>query len=134
VLDEADLPDTYPISFESEPSTAAVDAAKVERIIENLLFNATRHTPEGTPISLSVRPAEGGVLIRVEDEGPGVPAEMREIIFEPFRQSELHPSRGAGIGLSLVASFAEMHGGRAWAEEGAGGGAVFLVFLPEHRR
>jgi signal transduction histidine kinase len=72
------------------------------------------------------------VLIAVEDAGPGVPQDVREAIFEPFRQAGggQIPSPGVGVGLSLVARFAELHGGRAWADERPGGGASFKVFLP----
>jgi signal transduction histidine kinase len=73
-----------------------------------------------------------GVLISVEDAGPGVPEELRDGIFEPFHQGpqrEQH-SPGVGIGLSLVARFAECHGGRAWIEDRPGGGAAFRVSIP----
>lgn len=129
-LEEADMPDTHPVSLELEPVEAPVDASKVERIIENLLFNAARHTPTGTRVTLSVHAVEGGALIRVDDEGPGVPPPLREAIFHPFRQGERHPTQGAGLGLSLVARFAELHGGRAWVEDEPRGGASFRVFLP----
>jgi PAS domain S-box-containing protein len=116
----------------TEPIVAAVDPAKVERIIENLLANAARHTEVDNEIWLRVEPREGGVLIVVEDDGPGVPTELREVIFEPFRQGPTasKSSPGTGIGLSLVARFAELHEGRAWVEERDGGGASFHVFLP----
>ncbi len=116
----------------TEDVELAVDAAKVERIVENLLTNAIRHTPiEGT-IWLRVEGTTDGVLIVVEDDGPGVTEELRSTIFEPFRQGPAAPSHspGTGIGLSLVARFAELHGGRAWVEERPGGGASFRVFLP----
>ena len=72
------------------------------------------------------------MLIVVEDAGPGVPDEMKESIFEAFRQGRerVHHSPGVGIGLSLVARFAELHGGRAWVEDRPGGGASFRVLLP----
>src|SRR5439155_2730079 len=110
----------------------AVDAAKVERIVENLLANTVRHTPENAQIWVSVLPNEGGPLIGVQDDGPGVPAELRESIFEPFRQGPDAPqhSPGVGVGLTLVKRFAELHGGRAWVEERDGGGASFQIFLP----
>jgi signal transduction histidine kinase len=73
----------------------------------------------------------GGVLIVVEDDGPGVPDELKQAVFEPFRQGNgvPYPSPGVGVGLSLVARFAELHGGRAWVEERDGGGASFRVLF-----
>jgi two-component system sensor histidine kinase MtrB len=101
--------------------------------VENLLVNAARHTPPDCTIWVKVVPEDGGVLITVEDQGAGVPEELRETIFEPFRQGPGAPahSPGVGIGLSLVARFAELHAGRAWVEERPGGGASFKVFLPD---
>ncbi len=121
------------IRVEVEPITVSIDAAKVERILENLISNAIRHTPDGTPISIRAAGQDGGVVIVVEDEGPGIPAELREAVFEPFRQapgSSSEHSPGVGVGLSLVRRFAELHGGRAWLEDREGGGASFHVFLP----
>jgi signal transduction histidine kinase len=75
-----------------------------------------------------------GVSIVVEDDGPGVPPELRESIFEPFNRGDAPPDRGAGvgIGLALVARFAAMHGGRAWVQEREGRGASFRVWLPAY--
>ena len=118
----------------AEPVVISVDPAKVERIVENLLMNAARHTKPDRTIWLRVQPAGDGVLIVIEDDGLGVPEELREAIFEPFRQgpgSSSSHSPGTGIGLSLVGRFAELHGGRAWVEERVGGGASFRVFLPD---
>lgn len=111
--------------------TASVDRTKVERMIENLLSNAARHTPPDARIWLRVRPEEGGALLVVEDEGPGLPDGLKEAVFEPFRRGpDASSTPGSGIGLSLVARFAELHGGRAWVEDRPGGGASFRVFLP----
>ena len=116
----------------ADPVVISVDPAKVERIVENLLMNAARHTTPDRTIWLRVQAEDGGVLISVEDDGPGVPEELREAIFEPFRQGPTASPHapGTGIGLSLVARFAELHGGRAWVEDREGGGASFRVFLP----
>jgi hypothetical protein len=95
-------------------------------------MNAVRHTGADVPISVRVWAGGGGAFLAVEDEGPGVPEELQAAIFEPFRQgptASAH-SPGTGIGLSLVAMFTELHGGRAWVEDRAGGGASFRVFLP----
>ncbi len=120
------------VELQIEPAIVNVDAAKVERIVENLLVNAARHTPLDAQLWVRVRPEGDGVLIVVEDDGPGIPPEQRAAVFEPFRQlpGAADHSPGVGIGLSLVARFAELHGGRAWAEERAGGGASLHVHLP----
>ena len=118
---------------EVESVVLRADPAKVERIVENLLMNAARHTTRDRCIWLRVAQVEGGGLIAVEDDGPGVPDELRTEIFEAFRQGPTASphSPGTGIGLSLVARFAELHGGRAWVQERDGGGASFRVFLPD---
>jgi signal transduction histidine kinase len=110
----------------------AIDVPKVERIVENLLVNAARHTPPHARIWIRVGPGDGGAIIAVEDDGPGLSPEDRERVFGPFERgiSVSAHAPGSGIGLTLVARFAELHGGRAWAEERDGGGASFLVWLP----
>lgn len=123
----------HEIDIDIGDATVSVDAAKVERIIENLLSNAIRHTPAGTKVWLRAWAQDGGLMLLVEDEGRGVPPDMREAVFEPFRQapgSSSEHSPGVGVGLSLVRRFSELHGGRAWLEERPGGGASFHVFLP----
>ena len=116
-----------------EPVVAQVDPAKVERIVENLLANAHRHTPPDTPVWVRVARQDQGALIAVEDAGGGVPPELRAALFEPFRQGPGAPTHapGVGIGLTLVARFAELHGGRAWVQERPGGGSSFRVLLPD---
>jgi PAS domain S-box-containing protein len=125
--------ETHPIELmTTEPVPARVDAAQVERIVENLVANAIRYTPSGTPIWVKAIGDDESVLIVVEDAGPGVPVELHGSIFEPFRQGNevVSHSPGVGIGLSLVTQFAELHGGRAWVEDRDGGGASFNVYLP----
>jgi PAS domain S-box-containing protein len=120
------------VEVRTDPVVMDVDPAKVERIVENLLTNAMRHTPTEARIWLEIAPRDGGVLIRVDDDGPGVAQDLREVIFEPFQQgpSASSHSPGTGVGLSLVSRFAAVHGGRAWVQERPGGGASFNVFLP----
>jgi len=132
VVEETEQAEERRVQLDAETVEAWVDAAKVERIVENLVVNAIRHTPAGTSVWVRVSPARGGALIAVEDSGQGIPESEREAIFEPFRQlpSGQPHSPGVGIGLSLVARFAEIHGGRAWVEDRPGGGASFKVFLP----
>jgi PAS domain S-box-containing protein len=133
VVDDAGVRDEHPVVVGAPPLQLAADAPKLERIIENLIVNAAKHTPPGTTIWVRLRAQDDGVLLLVEDEGPGVPAQLREQIFQPFRQGRTIADHapGSGIGLALVAQFAGLHGGRAWVQDRPGGGASFRVFLPD---
>lgn len=117
-----------PIVQRGRPLTALVDPIEVARIVENLVSNAIRHTPAGTAIWIEARTSGAGVEIVVEDEGPGVPDELKVKVFEPFSKVSLDPDH-SGLGLSLVAQFAKRHGGEAWVEDRPGGGASFRVRL-----
>lgn len=121
------------LRIDTERVVVPVDAAKVERMVENLLVNAVLHTPSGSTIWIRVEREHAGALIVVEDDGEGVPSGLHDSIFEPFIQGtdESNPSPGMGIGLSLVARFAQLHRGRAWVEDRPGGGASFRVYLPD---
>jgi len=136
VVAVSDLAAAGRVSVEAPAVVANVDGAKIERIVENLLANAARHTPEDATVWVRVSPHEAGLLIVVEDDGPGIPAEIREQVFEPFRQGPQSPDHapGVGVGLALVGRFAELMGGRAWVEERAGGGASFRVYLADGPR
>ena len=132
LLAESELIAGSRLQTDIQPVVIPIDSAKVERIVENLLANTVRHTPSNATIWVSVAPADGGALVKIEDDGPGVAPELREVIFEPFQQGPDAPqhSPGVGVGLTLVRRFAELHNGRAWVEEREGGGASFRVFLP----
>lgn len=131
VLEELDIGGRS-VRIEASRVVCGVDAPKVERIIENLVINALKHTADDASIWVRIQDTAGGALIKVEDDGPGVPDGLKEAIFKPFTQgpSRSSHSQGTGIGLSLVARFAQLHGGRAWVEDRPEGGASFQVFLP----
>lgn len=134
VARELGLPASQKITIDCEPVSVWTDASKVERIIENLVSNAIRHTPEDCYIWVTVRSEPGGVQIVVEDSGRGIDDDVKSLIFEPFGQwdSERGHSQGLGLGLSLVRRFSELLGGRAWVEDRPGSGASFNVVLPTH--
>lgn len=117
-------------------AVAVVDTRKVERILHNLLVNATKHTPADATVWVACRADDETATITVSDNGPGILASDRDHAFEPFWQgSEMRSvaSPGTGIGLSLVRQFATLHGGRAWVDERPGGGASFHLSLPTSR-
>jgi PAS domain S-box-containing protein len=124
----SDLVGERRLALDVAPATIKADPAMVERIVENLLGNAVKHTPGDSRIWVRLDRADDGVLLVVEDDGPGVAPSERETIFEPFRQGSGAAS-GSGVGLALISRFAALHGGRAWVEERDGGGASFRVLL-----
>jgi PAS domain S-box-containing protein len=111
---------------------AHIDRLQTERIVANLLDNAAKYAEQG-PLSLTARQLEGGGLrIEVADLGPGLGGGELARIFEPFyRTDDEHPKPGTGVGLALVAEFASLHGGRAWAEPREPQGLIVIVELPD---
>jgi K+-sensing histidine kinase KdpD len=132
VVAESDLTAERTIEVDASRVEADVDPVKVERIVEDLLANADRHAPGDSPIRISAAAEGDDVVIAVDDEGPAVPEEYRERIFEPFRRGPegREHTLDVGVRLALVARFAELHGGRAWVQDREGGGASFRVSLP----
>jgi signal transduction histidine kinase len=102
----------------------------LRRVIRNLLENARRYG--AGEISVELGSADGQATVRVNDRGPGVPAALRERIFEPFYRLPGASERngGVGLGLALVKSITERHGGTVRGEDRPGGGASFVVRLP----
>jgi signal transduction histidine kinase len=118
------------LQLELSPATAHADAAIIERIVINLVRNAVQHTPSGTTIWVRCRREPDGVLLVVEDNGPGIPVGRRSSVFDLFQRGRSRGhSRGLGVGLALVRRFAQLHGGYARVEERTGGGASFHVLL-----
>ena len=110
-----------------------IDKLRLERIVANLLDNARQHGGGPTSIRIETDKA-GGLLLAVEDSGPGVARGERQRIFERFARGTAARHRvGTGLGLALVAEHAQAHGGEAWVEDRAGGGARFVVRFPTYR-
>ena len=114
------------LALEVSPITVRADGAMLERIVENLLGNTIKHTPGAARVWVRATRLGDEVEIVVEDDGPGVPDEDKERIFQAFRQGA-DAATGSGVGLALVARFAEIHDGRAWVADRPEGGASFHV-------
>ncbi len=109
---------------------ALTDPSRLRQILEHLVENAVKYAPPDTTIKLEWRMADGSVRIGVSDEGPGIPEEWRERIFEPYARRETHTARGSGIGLYAARKLAESVGARLWCEPAKGHGAKFVIALP----
>ncbi len=121
------------VSVDPSASTIRTDPPKLQDVLRNLLENAVNYSPTGRRIRLEAAAADGRVIIRVLDEGPGIPEEDLERIFERFYRVDKARSResgGTGLGLSIVKHLVDLIGGRVWAANRPGGGAVFTVSLP----
>jgi two-component system sensor histidine kinase KdpD len=107
------------------------DAVLIARVLVNLLDNALKYTPPGTPIGISVSQATGAIRIEVWDEGPGLPAGQEQAIFQRFARGERESAiPGVGLGLAISQAIVEAHGGRIWAENREGRGSRFIFTLP----
>src|SRR4029453_17807567 len=114
VSEASDELGAHPVELELLPIQVLADAAKVERVVENLLANAARHTDPGTPIWVRVGPRGREALLGADAAGPGIPAEQRESIFRPFqRGGGATYAPGSGVGLALVAQIVSLHDGHA---------------------
>jgi two-component system, OmpR family, sensor histidine kinase KdpD len=107
-----------------------LDTVLTEQILVNLLGNVAIHTPPGTQIEFSARADADQLILRVSDNGPGLPPGDPKKLFDRFQRGPDAVAGGTGIGLSLVKGFAEAQNGCVSAENRAGGGAVFTVKLP----
>jgi PAS domain S-box-containing protein len=124
------------ITFRVEaPATALAetDTEKVQRVLLNLMSNAFKFTPDGGAITCRLRLEDELAHVSVEDSGPGVPAHLRQLIFEPFRQGEEEATRrfgGTGLGLAIAKEFLELLRGDIRVGDAAAGGALFEAWFP----
>lgn len=113
---------------------ARADRLAVQRSLTNLLTNAAAHSPEGGTLRIIGAPRGDHLAVGVADEGPGVPQQERDLIFEEFRRGTGRMERdgpsGLGLGLSIVRHYVERHGGTVWVESEPGAGATFWFTLP----
>ena len=126
---------TVVVNVHPETLTVTGDAQRLEQALQNLGANAIRHTPHGGRLELTAASAEEGVLITVRDTGPGIPPEHVERVFDRFYKVDSSRTRsdapsGSGLGLSIVRTIVERHGGTVTASNAPDGGAIFEIRLP----
>ena len=112
---------------------AYADAGKLQQVVENLLSNAVKYSPQGGAITVRTSMYGGMARISVADDGPGVPADIQDAIFERHGRAptvQTRKVRGTGLGLPLVRQIANLHGGRAWVESSPGFGSTFHFSIP----
>jgi two-component system, OmpR family, sensor kinase len=122
-----------PIQLDAEPARVLGDRERLRQVVDNLLSNVRVHTPDSTPVRVSVARHNGRAVVEVADPGPGMPADEAARVFERFYRAD--PSRardrgGVGLGLSIVAAIADAHGGSASASSEPGKGSAFRISLP----
>ncbi|HSR51067.1 MAG TPA: HAMP domain-containing sensor histidine kinase, partial [Acidobacteriota bacterium] len=130
----ADDPERERFSLQcSDQTEVEGDEALLQQVVMNLLDNAVKYSPAGSPIFLRVAKVGSGVRIEVEDHGPGIPAHHKDRIFEKFYRIEGgddQSAAGSGLGLALVRHHVESHGGTVEVAAGTNGGSLFIVELP----
>jgi two-component system, OmpR family, sensor kinase len=121
-----------PVALDApEPVMILGDQHHLRQAIANLVTNALRHTPAGTPIEVNARMIDGTATVAVRDHGRGLDDEALAHVFDRFWQADrARVGKGAGLGLAIVAGIAGAHGGAATADNAPGGGALFTLRLP----
>ena len=119
---EALYPETSPV--------VTLDRRKMLQVLQNLIGNAIKYSPSGAKIEVTIVAEGRNVLITVRDNGPGIPHDELDAIFSPFHRTRAAGTEhGTGLGLAICKRIVERHGGKIWAENAVGGGAVFRVSL-----
>ncbi len=119
------------VRLPSDLPLVPLDGVLIEQVFVNLLENAVKYTPAGTPIEISATAGDGAILVDVADRGPGLPPGEENRIFDKFHRAVNDTgSGGIGLGLTICRGIVTAHGGRIWAENRPGGGAMFRFTLP----
>jgi DNA-binding response OmpR family regulator len=121
------------LALRAEAVEFVADPDRLQQVMTNLLSNAIKFSPADSTVTVAIDKSDEGVSLSVIDEGRGVPQDKLETIFDRFQQVDASDSRqkgGTGLGLAICRTIVEQHGGRIWAEQNAGQGATFRMFLP----
>jgi signal transduction histidine kinase len=120
-----DLPDVLP--------DVMIDAGRIQQVLANLIDNAAKYSPAGSPILVSATTQAAGVTVGVHDHGPGISSEHAQKIFDRFYRiddARIRNTGGIGLGLAISRALVEAHGGRLWLDSVPGQGSTFYFSVP----
>ncbi|MFA6213201.1 MAG: ATP-binding protein [Candidatus Obscuribacterales bacterium] len=130
------LAEEMAVTLQFAPTDIVVEAdeQRLDRVLSNLVANAIKYSPKGTTVKVMAEQQRNGVKISVQDQGPGIPSDMLEAVFERFQQvgGSAKSKGGSGLGLTICKAIVELHGGKIWVES-AGQGSTFSFTLPNHQ-
>jgi two-component system sensor histidine kinase KdpD len=118
------------VEIVGESPLVEVDAAQIQRVLANLIENAIVFSPPSARVLARITATRKEAIVRVVDQGPGLPESELERVFEPFYRRPSERAGGAGLGLAIARGFAAANGGRVWAESRPDQGATFALALP----
>jgi signal transduction histidine kinase len=124
---------TIDLTLDAEPVSCPGDSQRLEQLLENLISNALKYTPEGGHVSAKLSRANGDAQIEVQDSGIGIPSEDQKYLFDRFFRATTAKSEsipGIGLGLTIVKAIVDAHRGRVEIESEEGQGTTFRVQLP----
>lgn len=121
---------TINTAFPPDLPLVLVDGVLLEQVLINLVENAVKYAPRGSVIDLSASASDREVIVEVGDRGPGLPPGEEQRIFDKFYRAKPAQEGGVGLGLTICRGIVEAHGGRIWAENRSGGGALFRFTIP----
>jgi signal transduction histidine kinase len=122
------------VDYENANNLIYADVIMFKQVMYNILNNATKFTAEKGKVFVTAKSGEKETSISVKDNGIGIPEDKKEMVFEPFKQIDSAKNRryeGTGLGLALVRSYVEMHGGNVWVESEEGKGSTFIFTIPQ---
>ncbi len=128
-VEDTGAPERVKLAIGADLPLVRADATQLRRALANLIDNALRYG-EHEPVSVRARVSGGRILLRVVDQGPGIPLAEQERIFAPFYRAPGSEGHGSGLGLAIVRGLVEANGGRVRVESRPGQGTSFVVELP----
>jgi PAS domain S-box-containing protein len=130
------LAEEMAVTLQFAPTNIVVEAdeQRLDRVLSNLVANAIKYSPKGTTVKVVAEQQRNSVKISVQDQGPGIPPDMLEAVFERFQQvgGSAKSKGGSGLGLTICKAIVELHGGKIWVES-AGQGSTFSFTLPNNQ-